>query len=151
MLNNSHLRLSTYQRFIYFLHRYKSSDSIKKYDDYNYFKRSILPTDHFQYSLPNLPIPKLDLTCERYLSSLKPILNNDEQSFEQTRRLVKDFRHGDGRRLHIQLRQKNQANQQTSYISTPWFEMYLKSRLQLILNFNFFLIFAEDQKELKPA
>ncbi|CAF4535969.1 unnamed protein product, partial [Rotaria magnacalcarata] len=29
--------------------------------------------------------------------------------------------------------------------------MYLKSRLPLILNFNFFLVFADDQKHLKPG
>jgi len=151
MLTKSHLKFSTSQRIIYLFHRYKSSDSIRKYDDYNYFKQSILPTDHFQYSLPRLPIPKLELTCERYLTALKPILNNDEKAFEQTRQLVNDFRSGDGKRLDDQLRQKNTLNKNTSYISKPWFEMYLKSRLPLILNFNFFLVFTDDQKQLKPA
>jgi carnitine O-palmitoyltransferase 2 len=151
MLTKSHLTFGTSQRFLYLLHRHISSDSIRKHDDDNYFKRSILPTDHFQYSLPRLPIPKLELTCERYLSALKPILNDDEKAFDQTRQIVDDFRSGDGKRLDAQLRQKNLVNRYTSYISKPWFEMYLKSRLPLILNFNFFLVFTDDQKQLKPA
>ena len=151
MLTKSHLTLGNSSRLIYLLHRHVSSHSKIKHDDYNFFKRSILSTDHFQYSLPRLPIPKLELTCERYLSAVKPILNNDEKAFEQTRQIVEDFRSGDGKRLDAQLRQKNASNRHTSYISKPWFEMYLKSRLPLILNFNFFLVLTDDQKNLKPA
>ncbi|CAF4590901.1 unnamed protein product [Rotaria sp. Silwood1] len=151
MLTKSPRTFGTYERFLYFLHRHISYDSIKSHDNYNYLKRSILPTDHFQYSLPRLPIPKLELTCERYLTALKPILNNDEKSFELTRQLVDDFRMGDGKRLDAQLRQKNRANRYTSYISKPWFEMYLKSRLPLILNFNYFLVLTDDQQQLTPA
>jgi len=151
MLTKSHITCGTSQRFFYLLHRYVSSNSNRKHDDYNYFKQSILSTDHFQSSLPRLPIPKLELTCERYLAAVKPILNNDEKAFNQTRQIVDDFRSGDGKRLDEQLRQQNLINRYTSYISKPWFEMYLKSRLPLILNFNFFLVFTDDQKQLKPA
>ena len=151
MLTKSHLTIGISQRYLYHLRRYISSDSIRKHDDYNYFKRSILSTDHFQHSLPRLPIPQLDKTCERYLAALKPILNNDENAFKETRQILADFRTGDGKRLDAQLRYQNAINRHTSYISKPWFEMYLKSRLPLILNFNFFLVFTDDQKQLKPA
>ncbi|CAF1211889.1 unnamed protein product [Adineta ricciae] len=148
MLTKSPLTFGQSQRFAIVLHRRLSSESNR---DYNYLKASILSTDHFQYSLPRLPIPKLELTCERYLSAVKPILNDDNKAFEQTRQYVDDFRSGDGKRLDDQLRKKNTANRNTSYISKPWFEMYLKSRLPVILNFNFFLVFAEDKQHLKPA
>lgn len=151
MLNQNHLTFGTSQRLIYFLQRLASTNSGKIHDNYNYFKRSILSTDHFQHSLPRLPIPKLELTCERYLTALKPILNNDEKAFEQTRQIVENFRTGDGQRLDAQLRQKNKVNRHTSYISKPWFDMYLKSRLPLILNFNFFIVLTDDQQQLKPA
>lgn len=147
MLVKSRLPVNVSQQIV----RHLSSDSNKKHDDYNYFKRSILPTDHFQLSLPRLPIPKLEQTCERYLAALKPILNNDENAFNQTRQFVEDFRSGDGKRLDDQLREQNKLNPHTSYISKSWFEMYLKSRLPLVLNFNFFLVFTEDEKPLKPA
>ena len=116
-----------------------------------FFQRSILSTDHFQYSLPRLPIPQLDKTCARYLAAVKPILNNDENAYKETQKILADFRTGDGKRLDAQLRQKNATNRNTSYISKPWFEMYLKSRLPLILNFNFFLVFTDDQQQLKPT
>lgn len=151
MLTKSHITIGTSQRYLYRLHRQLSTRSIKKHDEYNYFKQSILSTDHFQYSLPRLPIPQLDKTCERYLTALKPILNDDENAYKETHKIVADFRTGDGKRLDAQLRHKNAFNRNTSYISKPWFDMYLKSRLPLILNFNFFLVFADDQHSLKPA
>ncbi|CAF0947666.1 unnamed protein product [Adineta ricciae] len=135
-------------RYLVPFHRHLST---RISDDYNYFKRSILSTDHFQQSLPRLPIPQLDKTCQRYLAAVKPILNNDENAYKETQKIVADFRAGDGKRLDAQLRVKNASNRQTSYISKPWFEMYLKSRLPLILNFNFFLVFTDDQQQLKPA
>ena len=151
MLSKSHLTFGTSQRCLYLLHRHVSSNVIRKHDDYNYFKRSILSTDHFQSSLPRLPIPKLEQTCERYLAAVQPILNDDTKAFEHTRQLIDDFRSGDGKRLDAQLRQQNLVNRHTSYISKPWFEMYLKSRLPLILNFNFFLVLTDDRKQLEPA
>ncbi|CAF0747826.1 unnamed protein product [Adineta steineri] len=151
MLTKSHLSVCSTQRYLNLLHRYTSSNSSQKYDDYNFFKRSILATDHFQNSLPRLPIPQLDKTCQRYLAALKPILNNDENAYKETQSILADFRTGDGKRLDAKLRQQNASNRHTSYISKPWFEMYLKSRLPLILNFNFFLVFTDDQLQLKPA
>ena len=155
MLIKSHLSFPISQRCINLLtRRCLSSKTIQipyDDDDYNFFKRSLLPTDHFQSSLRRLPIPQLDKTCQRYLAAVHPILNNDENAFKETRQIVADFRMTDGKRLDAQLRLKNASNRNTSYISEPWFEMYLKSRLPLILNFNFFLAFTDDQKQLKPA
>ena len=42
------------------------------------------------------------------------------------------------------LREKDRKNKHTSYISGPWFDMYLKSRLPLVLNYNPFIAFKED-------
>ena len=151
MFSKNQVQLVQSARSLTSHHRRALLHGRRKYDEYNYFKPSLLPTDHFQYSLPRLPIPKLELTCQRYLTALEPILNNDTKAFEQTKQLVADFQKGDGQRLDAQLRQKNTANLHTSYISKPWFDMYLKSRLPLILNFNFFLVFADDPQQPKPA
>jgi len=67
MLSKSHFTLGTSQRFIYLRRPHRLSDSIRKHDEYNYFKRIILRTDHVQYSLPIL---KLELTCGRYSFAL---------------------------------------------------------------------------------
>lgn len=100
---------------------------------------------HFQKSLPRLPLPKLEATCDRYLRSLEPVVSGEE--LENTRKLVADFKDGRGKGLHAQLEQQDQQNKHTSYISKPWFDMYLSSRLPLVLNYNPFLAWRRDAKE----
>lgn len=39
-------------------------------------------------------------------------------------------------------------NKNTSYITQPWFDMYLESRTPLPLNYNPFLLFKKDSNEL---
>lgn len=41
-----------------------------------YLQRSIVPTMHYQDSLPRLPVPKLEDTLRRYLSAQKPLLDD---------------------------------------------------------------------------
>lgn len=109
-------------------------------DDYQYIQKSIVPTLHFQKSLPRLPIPELSNTCERYLQSLKPILSNKD--FENTENIVRKFQHGDGIVLNTELKNRDECNKHTSYISEPWFHMYLSDRTPLPINYNPALIFV---------
>ena len=44
---------------------------------------------HFQPSLPRLPIPSLEETCQRYLNAQLPLL--DSNNFENTKKLVSNF------------------------------------------------------------
>lgn len=50
---------------------------------------------HFQDSLPRLPIPELDKTCDRYIEALKPIV--EESKLQNTRKLVEKFKSEDGK------------------------------------------------------
>ena len=50
---------------------------------------SIIPTYHFQKSLTKLKIPKLEDTINRYLTALKPLLNESE--FKQTEEITRKF------------------------------------------------------------
>lgn len=52
-------------------------------------------------NLPQLPVPKLHDTLNKYLKSVKPHLNEDE--FATTSRLVKDFggESGVGKKLQV--------------------------------------------------
>ncbi|KZC11017.1 Carnitine O-palmitoyltransferase 2, mitochondrial [Dufourea novaeangliae] len=99
---------------------------------------------HFQPSLPRLPIPKLKNTCQRYLNAQKPILSNEQ--FEKTTSYVNDFLIKDGIALHEQLVEKDSKNLHTSYISEPWFDMYLRDRKPLPINYNPFLVFVPEEK-----
>ncbi|XP_077487112.1 carnitine palmitoyltransferase 2 isoform X2 [Amblyomma americanum] len=113
-------------------------------DDYQFLERSVLPTMHFQKSLPRLPIPKLEKTCERYLQALEPLVSGKE--LEKTKVLVSAFKNKEGSELDQLLRKKDKANKHTSYISGPWFDMYLTSRKPLPLNFNPFLSWKDDKR-----
>ena len=120
--------------------RHSSSDS-----SYQYLQKSSVPTKKFQSSLPRLPVPELNKTCQRYLEALKPIISNENQ-LNKTKDIVKKFESGEGLTLHSELLQENKRNKNTSYISKPWFEYYLKSRTPLPLNFNPFLAWKDDPR-----
>ncbi len=41
----------------------------------------------------------------------------------------------------------NRKNKHTSYISKPWFDMYLSDRRSIVLNYNPFVAFKEDSTD----
>lgn len=97
---------------------------------------------HFQASLPKLPIPKLEDTCRRYLNAQKPLLNDEE--LQNTSSYISKFLADEGQSLQKQLLESNARNSHTSYISQPWFDMYLQDRKPLPINYNPFLIFVPE-------
>lgn len=58
-------------------------------DNERYLQKSKVPTMHFQPSLPRLPIPPLEATCQRYLNAQLPLL--DSNAMENTKKLVSNF------------------------------------------------------------
>lgn len=113
--------------------------------DYQYLQNSKIPTMHFQDSLPRLPIPKLELTCERYLAAQMPLLI--DEAFRKTKDNVDQFCKATGRSLQEQLIAKDKKNKHTSYISEPWFDMYLKDRKSLPINYNPMMVFINDPRK----
>ncbi|XP_025727433.1 carnitine O-palmitoyltransferase 2, mitochondrial isoform X2 [Callorhinus ursinus] len=91
-----------------------------------------------------LPIPKLEATIKRYLRAQKPLL--DDGQFRKTEQFCKSFENGIGKELHEQLVAQDKQNKHTSYISGPWFDMYLSARDSIVLNFNPFMAFNPDPK-----
>lgn len=115
----------------------KSSDK-----DYQYLQFSKIPTLHFQKSLPRLPIPKLSATCDRYLAAQRPLLI--DESYRKTEYNVKRFCATTGQQLQKYLQEYDKANKHTSYISEMWFDMYLRDRKPLPLNYNPILVLHND-------
>ncbi|XP_061093885.1 carnitine O-palmitoyltransferase 2, mitochondrial-like [Conger conger] len=109
-----------------------------------YLHKSIVPTMHYQRSLPRLPVPKLEDTIKRYLAAQRLLLN-DEQ-YRNTEKLAHNFQSGVGKELHNDLVAQDMKNKHTSYISAPWFDMYLSARDPVVLNFNPFMSFNADPK-----
>ncbi|XP_053148652.1 spermatogenesis-associated protein 9 isoform X2 [Hemicordylus capensis] len=99
---------------------------------------------HFQPSLPRLPIPKLEDTINRYLTAQKPLLNDEE--YRNTARFAREFEKGVGKNLHRDLLEHDRLNKHTSYISGPWYDMYLSAREPIVLNYNPFIALNPDPK-----
>ncbi|XP_050529275.1 carnitine O-palmitoyltransferase 2, mitochondrial isoform X2 [Daktulosphaira vitifoliae] len=108
-------------------------------DDYQFIQQSVIPTMHFQRSLPRLPIPELNLTCQRYLRAQKPLLSVNDYS--KTKAIVDDFEKNEGQKLQSMLKEKNNLNKNTSYITADWSNMYLSDRTPLPINYNPILVF----------
>ncbi|XP_042339647.1 carnitine O-palmitoyltransferase 2, mitochondrial [Plectropomus leopardus] len=109
-----------------------------------YLHQSVVPSMHYQKSLPRLPIPKLEDSIRRYLAAQRPLLNDDQ--FRTTEKHAQDFQSGVGKQLHEELVTQDKNNKHTSYISGPWFDMYLSARDSVVLNFNPFMSFNPDPK-----
>ncbi|BES91094.1 Carnitine O-palmitoyltransferase 2 [Nesidiocoris tenuis] len=122
---------------------FRSLSSITK--DYQFIQKSSVPTLHFQPSLPRLPVPTLEKTCERYLRAQRPLL--DDNQFKEVEKLTSEFREGEGTSLQKELIDQDKRNRHTSYIAKPWFDMYLSDRRPLPINYNPFLVFINDPKK----
>lgn len=83
-----------------------------------------MPTYYFQTSLPRLPIPKIENTLSRYLEAQRPILTDEE--YKITENACQKFNKDGGWELQAMIREKDKVNKHTSYISEPWYTMYLK-------------------------
>eukprot|EP00095_Tigriopus_kingsejongensis_P002194 maker-scaffold966_size75752-snap-gene-0.18 protein:Tk02194 transcript:maker-scaffold966_size75752-snap-gene-0.18-mRNA-1 annotation:"AGAP008907-PA" len=118
---------------------------------FQFIQESLVPTDKFQRSLPRLPIPKLEETCQRYLNSLRPLQDSD--AFRTSEKLVQEFLAGPGRELDQALRADNQAHKSDSYINGPWTDMYLRDRRPVSFFHNPGIMFAHDSRAeyLDPA
>lgn len=112
--------------------------------DYQYLQRGQIPMLHFQRSLPRLPVPALEKTCERYLAAVAPLIK-DADDLKRVESVVKKFQTGIGQSLQQFLIEHDKGNKHTSYISEPWFDMYLKDRKPLPVNYNPVLIMKLDE------
>lgn len=88
----------------------RSSDAVAAPDSSSTEKKGL--TFANQDSLPKLPIPDLEETCQRYLESLSALQTPREQ--EDSKAAVQDFLKTDGPVLQEKL--KNYASSKTSYI-----------------------------------
>ncbi|GBG27714.1 Carnitine O-palmitoyltransferase 2, mitochondrial [Hondaea fermentalgiana] len=115
-----------------------------------YLHETKIPTFHFQDSLPKLKVPKLEETLEKYEYFTKPMVSEEE--FEQTRKAVAEFKSGAGPSLQEELIALDKK-EYSSFYNQMWFDMYLKSRDPLPLNFNPQLTFVDetDPKKMDQA
>lgn len=99
----------------------------------------------FQTSLPRLPVPAVKDTVNRYLESVRPLM--DDEKFKRMEGLAKDFTFNLGPRLQWYLKLKSWWA--TNYVSDWWEEyIYLRGRGPIMVNSNYF---AMDFLSLCPT
>uniref|UniRef100_A0A0K8TTA0 carnitine O-palmitoyltransferase n=1 Tax=Tabanus bromius TaxID=304241 RepID=A0A0K8TTA0_TABBR len=93
----------------------------------------------FQGSLPRLPLPSVHDTMQRYLRSVRPLLDDD--NYNRMEKLAKEFESTIGKKLQRYLILKSWWS--TNYVSDWWEEyVYLRGRSPLMVNSNFYGIDA---------
>ncbi|XP_047451947.1 carnitine O-palmitoyltransferase 1, muscle isoform [Mugil cephalus] len=89
----------------------------------------------FQASLPRLPVPSVDGTIQRYLESVRPLL--DSEQYKQMETLASDFKESMAAQLQRYLILKSWWA--TNYVSDWWEEyIYLRGRSPIMVNSNFY-------------
>lgn len=85
-------------------------------------------------NLPTLPIPELTETADRYLTWVRPLLNDND--YTNTKQCVQDFLDGEGKQLQDDLQQfaDQQAQHDKSWLSDAWLDSYLSVRESLPLS-----------------
>ncbi|KAK7891453.1 hypothetical protein WMY93_023416 [Mugilogobius chulae] len=91
----------------------------------------------FQASLPRLPVPSVEDTIQRYLESVRPLLDNDK--YNQMELLANEFMNTQATQLQRYLILKSWWS--TNYVSDWWEEyIYLRGRSPIMVNSNFFVM-----------
>ncbi|XP_053112092.1 carnitine O-palmitoyltransferase 1, muscle isoform isoform X2 [Hemicordylus capensis] len=91
----------------------------------------------FQTSLPKLPVPRVKDTIQRYLQSVRPLLDNE--NYDQMEALALDFQEQLAPRLQKYLRLKSWWA--TNYVSDWWEEyIYLRGRGPIMVNSNYYVM-----------
>lgn len=93
-------------------------------------------TYSYQSVLPTLPLPSLSATCQRYLESARPLL--DDAEFSRMERLAADFVSNEGPSLQRWLRLK--WLWAPNYVSDWWERfIYLRGRSSIMINSNYYI------------
>lgn len=99
---------------------------------------------------PELPIPALEDTLDRFLATVDPLLTGSERA--EADRAVEQFRSGDGPELQRLLAQyasepeylPDRRYLRGSYLEALWDDMYLSPRGPVVVHSNPFLMFQPD-------
>lgn len=92
---------------------------------------SSAPNQTNPQKLPHYPLPQLEDTLQKFLKSVKPLLNNEK--YHQTENLIEKFGKGIGAKLHTLLKKK--AEQSENWLADWWTTVaYLSWRVPVVIN-----------------
>jgi len=92
--------------------------------------------------LPRVPLPRLEDTCDRFVSWCAPLLTADELAVTEAATHEFARPNGAGRALHTALAAYDSGDGVHSWLDTFWPARYLGRRDRIALNANFFFRFA---------
>ncbi|XP_062844831.1 carnitine O-acetyltransferase isoform X2 [Trichomycterus rosablanca] len=86
-----------------------------------------------QESLPKLPVPPLNQTCDRYLAALEPIVGAED--LNHTRQLVEEFQLPGGVGERLQKSLEHRASKLENWLSDWWLKVaYLDYRMPVVVH-----------------
>jgi carnitine O-acetyltransferase len=99
-----------------------------------------------QDTMPKLPVPALDDTLDRYLESVRPLLDGQPERWERTKKAVEAFRRNEGPVLQKRLEERAAASK-TSWLLDWWNEYaYFSSRESICFYVNYCFGFRPDPR-----
>ncbi|CAG8458610.1 2849_t:CDS:2 [Acaulospora morrowiae] len=113
---------------------------------------SVGPMLRYQKSLPRLPVPALSETLEKYLKSVKPLVNEEE--FAKTVAAVTEFQKPGGIGEELQRRLLEKANNPNviNWLEEWWNELaYFGYRDPVCVYVSYFFAYKDDKIRKDPA
>lgn len=109
------------------------------------------PMLRYQKNLPRLPVPPLQDTLAKYLTTCKPLLSDAE--FKKTEAAVKDFiSSGVGAELQRRLEAKAADPSCLNWLDDWWLDAaYLGYRDPVVVYVSYFYLFKDDRLRKLPA
>lgn len=106
----------------------------------------------FEDSLPRLPIPSLEETSQRYLKSVRPLL--DERQYASTKQAVEEFTSptGKGHELQRRLQARREDPKHKNWLYEWWNDTaYLRYRDPVVPYVSYFYSHRDDRRRRDPA
>ncbi|GFH34992.1 choline/carnitine O-acyltransferase [Streptomyces pacificus] len=104
----------------------------------------------FEESLPRVPLPTPEASCERFLSWCAPLLTPDELAETEAEAAAFLRPGGPGRVLHAALEEYEATEGVRSWLDAFWPYRYLGRRDRIALNANFFFLFQDGGEGQVP-
>ncbi|MEU8685162.1 choline/carnitine O-acyltransferase [Streptomyces sp. NPDC048611] len=102
-----------------------------------------MPTFAQEDSLPRVPLPTLEESCERFLAWCAPLLTAEQRAATEAEVTAFLRPGGPGRALHAALEEYDATEGVHSWLDTFWPYRYLGRRDRIALNANFFFLFQD--------
>ncbi|KAI8362655.1 acyltransferase ChoActase/COT/CPT [Blakeslea trispora] len=110
------------------------------------------PMFRYQKNLPKLPVPPLGATLQKYLQTIRPLV--DEVEYKKTEQAVKDFEAPGG--LGVQLQERLLARAQdpniVNWMEDWWLDQaYMGYRDPVVIYVSYFFLYKDDKLRKNPA